>query len=386
MKGQAKKRIGERGISWQITVELPRDAATGKRRQKLLTAPTKKEVEAMAAQLLSKAEDGTLADVDTKKLTVEQYLERWLESISKSIKPASHRVYADLMRKHTSPVIGKVQLSRLSPLDVQRLYAKKIEAGLSSSTVEMLHNILHRALKQAVRWNLVIRNVTEAVDPPRAQRPELVTWNDRQVAAFLAVSDQDELAVLWRLALFTGLRRGEILGLKWADLDLERKKLDVKRTYSRGDGSSFDFGQPKTTHGRRTVILPSLMVDTLRKHRKKQVEARLAVAGYQDHDLVFADALGEPIHPNTLRKHFVKLIAKAQVPAIRFHDMRHTHATLLMKNNVNPKIVSERLGHANVGITLDHYSHVSEDMQRQAAEGIERLIEGHEQGGAEGVG
>ena len=248
---------------------------------------------------------------------------------------------------------------------------------MSPTTVGLLHCILHRALKQAVRWELLTRNVTEAVDPPREATPEYVTWNERQVAAFLTVADQHELAALWRLALLTGMRRGEILGLKWEDADLVRGSLAVRRTLSRGVGGTFEFGQPKSAHGKRSIALPRSVVESLQRHRRKQIERRLAVGpAYTDHGLVFANELGSPLGPTNLAYHFKKLIARTGLPDIRFHDLRHTSATLMLANGEHPKIVQERLGHADVSMTLNRYSHVTMDMQRDAADRLDRLVGG----------
>jgi integrase len=376
MVGKIYKKQGRDGkVRYQTWVELPRDPATGKRRQKVITAPTKREVEALAVQMEAAVNNGGYTERGDEKITVAEYLHRWLDSVSTSLRPASHKVYSDLMNKHVIPYIGKVVLVRLSPMDVQRLYTERLKAGMAASRVETLHNVLHKALKQAIKWRLLTHNVTEAVDVPRATLREYTTWDVKQIARFLEVSSKDQWAALWHMAVLTGMRRGEILGLKWADLDLDRGLLAVKRTYSRGAGTAFDFGQPKTSHGRRTVVLPAALVDSLRAHRRAQLQLRLKQgSAYVDKDVVFADAEGNPVHPNTLRKHFVKLLADAGVPPLRFHDLRHTNATLSLAAGVNPKVVSERLGHSNIGITLDTYSHVSEAMQRQAVADIDAFL------------
>jgi integrase len=373
MKGSVKKR----GSSWSVTIDLPRDPVTGKRRQRRITAPTKREAEAQAALTLAAIGNGGFAEADARKLTISQYMERWLDSITQTVRPTTQRRYGDMVKQHVIPQIGRVQLSKLSPLDIQRLYAIKLKAGLSPTTVNLLHCVLHRALKQAVRWDLITRNVSEAVDPPREATPEYVTWNQSQVNKFLTTTSQHELAALWRLALLTGMRRGEILGLKWEDVDLARGVLAVKRTLSLGTGGIYTFGVPKTSHGRRSIALPKSAVDSLHKHRIRQLELRLkAGAAYTDLDLVFADALGEPLHPNTLAYHFKRLQVQSDVPEIRFHDLRHTSATLMLANGEHPKIVQERLGHADVSMTLNRYSHVTMDMQRDAADRLDVLLAG----------
>jgi integrase len=374
MTSKIRKHVGKRGVSYQVTVELPPDPKTGKRRQKLLTARTKKEAETLAAQLVANIANGGFGEAEAKKLTLSQYLARWYPSLEGAVRPSTQRRYQDVLTQHVEPMLGTKNLSKLTPLEVQALYAEKLSAGLSPTTVALIHNILHRALKQAVRWGLLTRNVTEAVTPPREAKLEYVTWNEQQVREFLVVSDGDEWAALWRLALTTGMRRGEILGLRWEDVDLDKGVLSVRRTLSRGTGGTYTYGTPKTTTGKRSIALTRSAVDSLKAHRRRQVEDRLKSPIYKDEDLVFADSIGEPLHPNSLAYRFNKLIARAGVPRIRFHDLRHTSATLMLANGEHPKIVQERLGHADISMTLNRYSHVTMDMQRLAADRLDALI------------
>ena len=219
---------------------------TGKRRRKRITARTKREVETQVAELIHKAETGFTA---AGKLTVREFFDRWLESAAPTLRPATARRYRDVARLHIVGVIGNLRLAKLTPGDVQRLYADRLAAGLSPTSVHHIHAILHRALDQAVRWGLLMRNVTDAVDPPRRSSPEMRTWDTRQVAAVLATAADDDLEALWRLALLTGMRRGELLGLRWADVDLDAGTLSVRRTLSRGATSRLEVGEPKTGAG-----------------------------------------------------------------------------------------------------------------------------------------
>jgi integrase len=365
--------ITKRGDSWSALVDLPPDPVTGKRRRKRVTARTKREVETQVAELIHKAETGFTA---AGKLTVREFFDRWLESAAPTLRPATARRYRDVARLHIVGVIGNLRLAKLTPGDVQRLYADRLAAGLSPTSVHHIHAILHRALDQAVRWGLLLRNVTDAVDPPRRSSPEMQTWDTRQVAAVLTAAASDDLEALWRLALLTGMRRGELLGLRWADVDLDAGALAVRRTLSRGSTSRLEVGEPKTGAGRRRVSLPASVVESLRCHRVRQLEQRLAVGpAYVDADLVFATESGGVIHPNTLSRRFGQLIEQAGVPPIRFHDLRHTCATMLLAEGVHPKVVQERLGHATIAETLDRYSHVAEDMQRHAADRLDAAID-----------
>jgi integrase len=318
-----------------------------------------------------------LSEAEISHMTLSQHMERWLRSVRQSVRASTHRRYTDVVSHHILPHLGTTELAKLSALQVQNLYDDKADAGLSVATIELIHNVLHKALKQAVRWELLNRNVTDLVDKPTPRRPKRIVWNECQAAAFLAVSDQDEWAALWRLALLTGMRRGEILGLQWADVDLERARLTVQRTYSQGADGRFEFGEPKSESGNRVIALPRSVIESLQRHRVRQLQTRLKMgSAYVDRKLVFADHLGGPLCPGTLRYRYMKLIGLAGVPIIRFHDLRHTSATLMMGNGEHPKVVSERLGHATVSITMDLYSHVSLDMQQAAADRLEARVGG----------
>lgn len=373
MKINPTKREGKRGVSWYAVVEMPADPVTGKRRQKWVSAPTKRACEEKALDILKTAQSGSTAALSNE--TVREFMVRWLASIEPTVRPATHRRYTDLVTGHALPIIGGVKLAKLSPLHLQQLYADRLAAGLSSTTVHHLHAVLHRALKQALRWGLVDRNVSELVDAPRRTLPDVETWDASQVAAVLAAGDRTDLAALWRLALLCGLRRGELLGLMWDDLDLDRGTLAVRRTLSRGKGGSWETGQPKSASGRRQIALPASCVAALRKHRAAQLAERLRLGPvWQDTGYVFTNATGGPLHVNALIGRYERLVKAAGVPRLRFHDMRHTSATLLLAEGVHPKIVQERLGHANISMTLDRYSHVTQGMQRQAADVLDAAL------------
>lgn len=378
MSNKIYKRQGKHGTTYQTWVELPRDPETGRRRQKVISGATKKEVEALAVQMEAAINTGGFGEADADKVTLAQYIARWLPVNASSVRATTHRRYADLLRLHVLPYVGRKQLSKLSALDLQHLYAHRHTDGhLSMTTVQQIHIIIHKALKQAVKWGLLVRNPADAVEPPRRTTAEMKVWTRAQAAAFLAVADEHEQAALWRLALLTGMRRGEILGLRWEDIDLRAGTLSVRRTCIRGTGNAYEFAQPKTAKGRRQISLTRSTVDALNRHRLRQVELRLRQgSAYQDEDLVFATPEGHPLHPNTLALHFSRLIEAAGVPRIRFHDLRHTSATLMLANGEHPKIVQERLGHADIGTTLNRYSHVTMDMQRDAADRLDKLMGG----------
>ncbi len=257
-------------------------------------------------------------------------------------------------RFHLGISLGRKHLAKLTAMDIQQLYTDRLTVGkLSPTTVVNIHTILHKGLKQARRWGLITHNVAEDVDPPRKARPATVTWNRAQVQAFLAVSDKDDLA---------------------------HGQLAVKRSLSRGAGGSYEFGPPKTAAGRRSIALPASLVRSLQKHRVRQAEQRLRVEGWADMDMVFATSLGTPILPNHMDRNFKRLIAEADLPQIRIHDLRHTAATLMLANGEHPKIVQERLGHSDVSMTLNRYSHVTMHMQREAADRLDDYMDIHTEG------
>lgn len=382
MRASITRKEGKGGAVFTTQVDLPPDPVTGKRRQKRITASTKREVAAQVVQIKAAIASGGFAEADAAHITVGAYLIRWLEATQSTVRPGSQRRYEDIVRLHLTPLIGRIGLAKLTPLDVQRLYQDRLSLSkgkLSPTTVNAVHVVLHKALKQAMRWGLLTRNVTEAVDPPRESTPDYTAWTQPQVAAFLAVSDQHEHAVLWRLALLTGMRRGEILGLRWDDVDTTRGALAVKQTRVRGRNGEYEFGQPKTQKSKRSIAISPSLAGALQKLHIRQHAERLALGlgrAYNEWGLVFTDAVGKPLHPNTLAYQFGKLQKAAGVPVIRFHDLRHTSATLMLANGEHPKIVQERLGHANVSMTLDRYSHVTMDMQRGAADRLDALIAG----------
>ncbi len=373
MKGSIQKHVGKTGTSWYAVVDLGPDPVTGKRRQRRISAPTKREVQALVAAKLTEADGGIVADGG--KMTLRDLCERWLAATETSVKPSTFRRYKDTVRLHILPLLGARQIGRLTPLDIERLFDDRRAAGLSPTTVFHIGGTLHRALDQGERWGLIHRNVCELVTSPRRASPEMQTWNAEQVAAVLQIAETDNLDALWRLALLTGMRRGELLGLMWQDIDLEAGALAVRRTLSRGVGGTWELGTPKSAAGRRSIALPALAVDALRRHRVRQLERQLRLGPiWQPEGFVFTNETGGALHVNTLTRRYERLVIEAGVPRIRFHDLRHTSATLLLSKGIHPKIVQERLGHSSISMTLDRYSHVTRDMQKQAADAFDDLL------------
>jgi len=312
----------------------------------------------------------------TKGQTAADFFEEWLLSISHSVKPRTLRRYEEYVRLHAIPALGDVRLRRLSPTDLERLYAAKIEDGLAPRSVLHLHMALHRALRHAQRRGLVDANIAELVDPPKPQRREMQSLSPEQAQHFLGVVRADRLEALYVLAITTGMRQGELLGLRWRDIDLPGRSLRVTGSiqYIKGDG--LRVSSPKTRGSRRQVMLSQIAIDALERRRESQKHERAhSESKWEDQDFVFTSRNGKPIYAtNIVNRSFPRLLAAAGVPRIRFHDLRHTAATLLLGQSVHPKIVSEMLGHASIGITLDLYSHATPTIQREAITAFDRLL------------
>lgn len=350
-------------------------------KRKYFYGKTRKEVQEKLAKALHEQQQGTL--VETSKQSVEQYLTSWLENTQRhSVRPRTYERYEEVVRLHIVPVLGKHQLQKLTVQHVQAFYAKKLDDGLSATTVGHFHNVLHKALENAVRWNLIPRNICDLASPPRRKRFEPHQLTLEQIKRLLAATEGHEMEALFKLALATGMRRGEIMGLKWQDIDFDAGVLQVKRVLSRVPSKLLGIGyveaEPKTETSRRSIVVASFALEALKEHRVHQLEAKLKVGpAWQDHDYVFCTSIGTHLNPTRdILDQLKLLLKKADLPDIRFHDLRHCVATLLMGMGVPARVVQEILGHSNVTITLGVYSHVQPTMQREAVERLNRMLEG----------
>jgi integrase len=349
------------------------ETAIGAKR-KTLYGKTRGEVSEKLTKAMADRDEGLVFDADNLK--VGEYLERWLvDSVLDTVRPTTYERYEQIVRIHVRPALGSVKLKNLTPVHVRGLYREKLEAGLSARTVQYIHVTLHKALKQAVQDGLIPRNATEAVKAPQVRREEMRPLSGDQVKVLLEVARGDRLEALYVLAIHTGLRQGELLGLKWEDVDLESGTLRVRRTLVTAKGGPV-LTAPKTKGSRRSVKLTQGAVEALRSHLKHQLqEIDRAGSLWRENGLMFASESGEPLDRRYLTScRYKALLKRAELPMIRFHDLRHTCATLLLSKNVNPKIVSEMLGHASIAITLDTYSHVLPNMRDQAAAAMEEAL------------
>ncbi len=354
-----------RGSYWVTTAKGPkRRYVSGKTRQECSQKLTK----AMADR------DGGLI-FDAGALTVGDYLERWLKDVEETVRRSTFEGYRYAIRPHIKPALGRIKLKDITPAHLRSFYRDRLDSGLSPATVHKQHVVLHKALKAAVADGLIPRNAAAGLKLPRITREEIDPLTEDQARLLLETVSGNRLEALYVLALHTGMRQGELLALKWDDVDLERGVLRVRRTLTHAD-KAFVLGEPKTKNSRRTIRLTSAAVDALRAHLSRQLQEIEEMSSlYQPGGLIFATETGTVINPSNLRnRSFKPLLGCAGLPPIRFHDLRHTCATLLLGRDVNAKVVSEMLGHSSISITLDIYSHLLPDMQEKAAKALEEAL------------
>ena len=344
---------------------------------------TRRECEAALAKVLAALEAQTFRP--PTRITVKAFLlSEWLPTVKGSLRPTTYASYAMLAREHIIPRLGGLQLQKLSPAAINALYAHLLEHGrvhnggpLSASSVRRVHAVLHRACHDAVRWGRLTVNPVDAADPPKASaehHDRLPVWTAEQLAAFLASVADDRLYALWRLLAMTGMRRGEALGLGWEDVDMEQGSLTIRRAWIPVNGVA-QFSEPKSKRSRRTIALDPVTLEALKAHAARQADEQrhwaeaLAATG-----LVFTRSDGRALVPWAVSKAFRQHGRAAILPPIPLHGLRHTYATLALSSGVNPRIVSSRLGHATVALTLDVYSHVLPQADREAAERIAALL------------
>ena len=376
MRGSVVKR----GRTWSYVVDVGRDPGSGRRVQRWKGGfATKRQAELALRRALDAVEAGETADAGG--LCVAAYLEQWLSGVQNTVKPTTAKSYGEILRWYVIRGVGAVQLADLTPLHIRSLYADLLDQGgrrraaLSAGTVAIVHRVLRKALNDTVGWRLIARSPLVGVRPPSRASAEMRTWTGADARRFLEHVADDRLYAMWALLLATGLRRGEIAGLRWGDVDLDAGLLSVRRSRVSA-GWTVHESQPKTRSSRRAVSLDEQrVVAVLRAHRRRQLEERLAWGtAWVDSAFVFVRENGEPLHPETITSMFRRRVVRAGVPKIRLHDLRHTSASLALAAGIHPKVVGERLGHSSVAITLDLYSHVAPALQAEAAEKLGRVI------------
>jgi integrase len=296
-----------------------------------------------------------------EKTTVSEFIDRVMRDVgAHTLRPKTIDSYNFMIDKHIKPEIGELRLNQLRPVHLQSLYSKKLEEGLSKRTVQYIHAVIRRILNQAVKWNLLVRNPTDAVTPPVPSRKTPVTLSDDQVRLFLKSVKGHRWYPIYVLAVATGMREGEILGLRWEDVDLAAGAVSVRQTIQNISGR-LSIGEPKSEKSRRTIPLPIFALDVLKNMDKGE-------------GLIFRTSSGNPVSPRNVLRHFQNQLEKLGLPRVTFHSLRHLHATYLLRQNIHPKVVQERLGHATISLTLDTYSHIIPTLQREAAEKINDIF------------
>lgn len=375
--------VQKKGNVWYVVLE-DRDPTTGQRRQRWVSTGSPRKRDALDQEIRLKAQRlrGINAVPSTDKLG-DFLVDSWLPSIRSTVRTSTYQSYEQIVRTHLSPRIGAIPLRAIAPTTLNQMYADLLDCGrldghggLSPKSVRNIHIVAHKALGDAVRWDLLARNPADLADPPRVARREAESWSPEQLSSFLNYVGGHRLRAAFRLTAMTGMRRGEVLGLRWSDVDFTAGRLSVQRTLL-SVAYKIVISEPKTAKGRRSIALDAETMADLRDHRRRQLEERMAAGElWQDSDAVFTNEVGQPIHPDRFTKLFTALVESTNIKRLTPHGLRHTHATIALQANRNPKVVSERLGHANVYVTLDVYSHVAPAMEQDVADTVARLVDG----------
>jgi integrase len=374
--------IYKRGNKYCFVVELGRDELTGKRKQKWFSGfKTKKEAQQAQVEKLREIQTGLL--VETSDMTVAEYMDYWLENYAKvSCRHTTYNVYRQRTQRYVIQLIGRIKLKDLKTMHLQKMYADLLKngakyraGGISPMTVRHIHGMMHKALENAVRWQIVPRNVAQLVELPRVEKKETLVLTKEQVQQLVEVAKGHELYIPILIAVTTGMRYAEIFGLAWKDVDLEKRTIHVRQQIVRTRGE-YRLTEPKTKSSDRIISLSESLVAPLRRYKADQAQKKLLIGPtYNPDGLVCCRPEdGLPYSATPVRRKFCELLDRAGLPRVRIHDLRHTVATLLLEQGVHPKVVSELLGHANIGITLDRYSHVSLTMQKEAVDSLESAI------------
>jgi integrase len=369
-RGNGEGSVFERNDGrWAATITVGY-TATGKRKRRTVYAPTKTDVLAKLATLAHEKVTGTITEPTTA--TVADYLNDWLKNSAKpAIRVSTYVQYESVVRANLIPIIGGVRLSKLRPEHVQALYAALVSQKLASRTIRKIAIVLKRALSQAERFRLIHSNPARLVSPPKVEHREMRVLTAEQARKFLDEAQGDRCWPLFVVAVHTGMRQAELLGLQWDDVSFSRKTITVARTatYVAHD---LVIGSPKTKRSARTIDASKTVLEALGAQRAMVMREGLASCPW-----VFPSQAGEVQKANTVkRRHFSKILKAAELPKVRFHDLRHTAASLMLQAGINPKIISERLGHSSIGITLDTYGHIMPGMGRDASDRLDAVLSG----------
>jgi integrase len=364
MKGYIRKR----GNKWSFTVDIGKDSKTGKRKQKSQSGfKTKKEAQAALAELVNDVEKGNYQEPEKRRFKdfVIEYLEK---TFINRVKPSSYETTYNIVTAQIIPFFGDMDINEIDQFLVHEFYSEKIKEGYSSHYIQNMHELIKKFLKVAKKWEILHKDIASMLEPPKLVKKEMKVWTIDQVNTFLKFTKHSRYHPIFYLAAYTGMRKGEILGLMWDDIDFEEKTIRINKTLYRIKTGTI-LQEPKTKASIRKIYMDDDIIRVLKKQKVKQNLERLKYGGvYKEHNMVFAQETGEMVNPNATHPMFSRFTQQAGLPKIRFHDLRHTHATILLQMGVNPKIVADRLGHASVKTTLDVYSHVTATMQKDLSE------------------
>jgi len=370
-----KGHISKRGSKWSIMVDIGKDPKTGQRRQKRFSGyNTKKEAQTDLNKILYELEQGTFIIPSTD--TLGEYLNYWIEQRKHNLSPTTVYGYKSMMQNHIIPELGNIKLAELKPLHLQKYYNLKLQT-LSNQTVLHHHRMLRKALQDAKEWQLIKINPADHVEVPKAKKYKAEVLNIDEIKILLKALEGDRLEVPISIILFLGLRRGELLALKWSDIDYKNKTISIQRNLVRGgdDGTELILKEPKTEESTRAIPISDNIIALLKKQELKQKGNKLKIGKYyKDSNFIFTTEMGDLINPATFSRTFGDFIKKNNLKHVRLHDLRHTNATLMLKSNIPAKIASERLGHSNISTTLDLYSHVLDDMERETSDKLDNMI------------
>lgn len=389
MQGHIRKRVhrtanGGQTVKWYVVIDRPRGSDVRRRQKWHGGFRTRKEAEAARAKLIHELNSGTY--VSPTAMTVDEWIrQHWLPTIRSQVKPSTFDSYRRNLDLHVLPILGSRQLRSLSSTMLNSLHADLLDGGnhhrsggLSPKSVRYIHTIIHKALTDAIDADLLGQNVAERAKPPQpraTKAADLRFWEPHQLREFLESVTGHRLEAAWHLSSMTGMRRGEILGLRWQDLDLEAGRVSVRQALV-SVAYEMVLSTPKN-HQARVVDLDARTVAQLKAHWSRQALERAEWGSeYQDRDLMFCKEDGSPLHPHSFSQAFERIVGKSGLPRIRLHDLRHTHATIALRAGVPVKVISERLGHESPAFTLKQYAHVIPGMQAEAAAAIARLVRG----------
>lgn len=354
---------------------------TGEKLRKAVYGKTQKEVREKLKAFIKEIEKGVIPN--NGKITFGEWLESWLEEhVKRTRRLTTWENYETITRVHIKPCIGQIQISKLQARDLQTMYNQKLDngrvdqkGGLSGKTVGLIHLVCSMALEQAVKEGIISRNVADLVTKPKKVKKEIHPMSEEQIREFLIMCKDDRMFTAFYLLLSTGIRRGELLGLKWEDIDFENGRMCIQRSLAKTNTQRAQFHEPKTTRSKRMIPLTTDVVKELKKHKERQAEEKEKLgAAYSENCMVFCREDGIPIYPDVLDNRFHKILARAGLPHFRVHDLRHTFATMMLKQDVHAKIVQEILGHSTISVTLDTYSHVLPGMKEESMKKMQAVV------------